>query len=139
MLGKEAGTWTRLGALIGVAMVLVGCAGTMKIKGRVVGGPVGVAVVVDHDDERLSEAGIAGVDVSLLREDGGSAGLIAKGLSDAEGNFVISLRQGQHPGGAVVVRTKGDGVFTARSRTFLPSGDQRLLCTVIENKGETQP
>ncbi len=120
-------------ALAAAAMLLVGCGGTSKIRGKVVPGPVGVATVVASDDERLENPGLAGVEVALLRDAGPrGGGVIAKVVSDETGSFEIPLGRGQHPGGAVVVRVQGDSVFSAHTRSFLPSGGQHLLCTAVE-------
>ena len=136
MRGTDARVFGRLATLaaaIAVAMLQIGCSGSTRINGRVVSGPVGLAVVVDPSDDRLSEPGIPGVEVALLREAAGSSSgaMIARVVSDDEGNFTFTLAQGQHPGGPVTVRTRGEEVFTSRSRAYLPRGDQRLLCTVM--------
>tara|TARA_R110000782_G_scaffold20675_19_gene55912 strand:- start:15069 stop:15503 length:435 start_codon:yes stop_codon:yes gene_type:complete len=139
MRGTDARVFGRLTAslaMLAVALLQVGCSGSTRIDGRVVSGPVGLAVVVDPSDDRLSEPGIPGVEVALLRESSGSSGgaMITRAVSDEAGNFTFTLARGQHPAGPVSVRTRGDGVFTSRSRSYLPRGNQRLLCTVM-----TQP
>ena len=128
-------------AAVVVAFVQVGCAGATRIDGRVVAGSVGLAVVVDPGDERLSEPGIPGVEVALLRETNTTSGgaMITKAVSDEEGNFRFTLARGQHPAGAVIVRTRGEGVFTSRSRSYLPRGTQQLLCTVMTEPDRGDP
>lgn len=123
-------------------LALAACSGSTRVTGKVVHGPVGLAVVVDPGDERLDKPGIPAAEVALLRDTGpGSAGgaVIVKSVSDEAGNFTLTLAKGQHPGGAVMVRVKGEGFFLSRSRAFLPRGTQQLLCTVIEQKEAPSP
>ena len=128
MLGKLAFVL----AAVAAAFALSGCAGSTRIDGRVVSGPVGLAVVVDQTDERLAEPGVPGVEIALLQESSTAGGaVIATTTSDEDGNFRITLARGRHPGGQIVVRARGDAIYTARSRAYLPRGGQRLLCTVM--------
>lgn len=127
-------------ALLAAALLQIGCSGATRVNGRVVSGPVGLAVAVDAGDERLQEPGIAGVEVALLRETSGSAGsLITKAVTDEEGNFRMTLARGAHPGGAVIVRARGDAVYTSRSKAYLPRGNQVLLCTVMTRPDRADP
>ncbi|MEA5522312.1 hypothetical protein [Limnoraphis robusta] len=115
-----------------IALVQIGCSGSTRIKGRVITGPVGLAVIVDPTDERLANPGVPGVEVAMLRESASNSGsMLMNTTTDEEGNFSFSLARGQHPGGAVIIRTRGPGIYTARSRSYLPKGNQVLLCTVM--------
>lgn len=144
MRGTDARVFGRLmAALAAIAMVAlqIGCSGSTRVGGRVVSGSVGLAVVVDPSDDRLSEPGIPGVEVALLRESTSATGgaMITRAVSDDQGNFTFTLARGQHPAGPVIVRTRGDGVFTSRSRSYLPRGTQQLLCTVITQPDRGDP
>jgi hypothetical protein len=89
---------------------------------------------------RSKTPGLPGIEVALLRESSTSSGaMITSAVSDDQGNFRMTLARGQHPGNAVIVRTRGDGVYTSRSRTYLPRGNQQLLCTVIAQPERTVP
>jgi hypothetical protein len=116
-----------------LAAGLTGCSGATRIDGRVVPGPVGLAVVVDPGDERLLADGVPGVEVALLRDSATNAGgaTIMTAVSDETGSFRFTLRRGQHPAGPVIVRTRGAAVYTSRSRAYLPRAGQKLLCTVM--------
>lgn len=119
-------------ALSAAVLFQLGCAGSTRIDGRVVTGPVGMAIIAEPGDERLESSGVPGVEVALLRETTSSGGaLITQTVTDEEGNFRMTLARGKHPGNAVIVRTRGDGIYTSRSRSYLPRGSQKLLCTVI--------
>ena len=134
------GRSSRLAALFAAALLLVGCSGATRINGRVIEGPVGLAVVVEPSDERLANPGLPGIEVALLRETAStSAAIITTAVTDEEGNFRMTLARGQHPGNAVIVRARGEGIYTSRSRAFLPRGNQQLLCTVIAQPARTDP
>ncbi len=114
------------------ALIQIGCSGATRIDGRVIPGPVGLAVIVDPTDERLAQPGVAGVEVAMLRESASNSGsMFMNTTTDEQGNFSFTLGRGQHPGGAVIIRTRGPGIYTARSRSYLPKGAQKLLCTVM--------
>ena len=127
-------------ALALIALLQIGCSGATRIQGRVIPGPVGLAVVVDPTDERLTQPGIPGVEVAMLRESASnSASMLMNTTTDDVGNFTFTLARGQHPGGAVIIRTRGPGIYTARSRTYLPQGAQKLLCTAMPQPTNIPP
>lgn len=127
-------------ALALITLVQVGCSGATRIHGRVITGPVGLAVVVDPTDERLTRPGIPGVEVAMLRESASnSASMLMSTTTDEEGNFIFTLARGQHPGGAVIIRTRGPDIYTARSRTYLPKGGRKLLCTAMPQPASIPP
>lgn len=133
-------TTTRLISTIFAATVILmtGCGGSLIFQGRVIPGRAGVATVVANDDERLTEEGIPGVEVAFLRDSGSrGSGLIAKATTDEFGDFEIVLGRGQHPAKAVMVRVTGESIFDARTRSFLPSVGQKLLCPVIPRKEQS--
>lgn len=127
-------------ATVLLALTLVGCGGSIRFNGRVIPGPVGVATVVASDDERLSEPGVAGVEVALLRATSArGGGLVTRVVTDENGSFEVVLGRGEHPGGPVIVRVEGDAIFDARSRAYLPTAGQSLLCTVITREPRKDP
>lgn len=116
---------------------LSGCSGSTKFGGRVIPGSAGLAVVVDPGDERLTTPGVPDIEVALLRGSASNAAgaVMMETVTDSDGNFSFTLGRGQHPGGPVLVRTRGPGIFISRSRTYLPRGSQRLLCSVMPDPG----
>ncbi len=115
-----------------LALAQIGCSGATRVHGRVVTGPVGLAVIVDPTDERLTQPGVPGVEVAMLRESASNSGsMLMSTTTDEQGNFMFTIARGQHPGGAVIIRTRGPGIYTARSRSYLPTGNRKLLCTVM--------
>lgn len=124
-------------AFCAFCQLMIGCGSSIRFQGRVIAGPVGVATVVPADDGRLSEPGIPGVEVTLLKATSTRGGaLVSQVTTDENGTFEVLLGRGQHPGGPVIVKVEGDPIFDARSRAFLPSNGQSLLCTVIERESQ---
>jgi len=122
----------RLTVLASLTLMLIGCGGSIRFSGRVIPGPVGVATVVASDDPRLTEAGVPGAEVALLRATSKRGGaLVTRVTADENGAFEVVLGRGQHPGGPVIVEVEGDAIFDARSRAYLPTSGQSLLCTVM--------
>jgi hypothetical protein len=118
--------------LAAMTVLLTACGGSIRFSGRVIQGPVGVATVVPADDPRLSEPGLANIDVTLMKATSSRGGaLVARTLTDESGNFEVVLGRGQHPGGPVIVRVLGEDIFDARSRAYVPTSGRVLLCTVI--------
>lgn len=129
-------TMTVLAALALIPM-LAACQASTKFGGRVIPGSAGLAVVVDPGDDRLDVPGVPDIEVALLRSSASNSGgsVMMETVTDADGNFTFTLGRGQHPGGPVLVRTRGPGVFTSRSRAYLPRGSQKLLCSVMLDPG----
>ncbi len=129
--------------LLLVVFGLIGCkAAAMRISGKVVQGTVGQVMVVGPADERLAKPGIPDVQVTVLVAGGSEArgkGLVGQATTDELGNFEFSIPHGQHPGSSVMVRVKGDWIFSARSQTYLPTNSQKLLCTAITLDGYVPP
>lgn len=133
-------TMTVLVSLV-YASALTGCASSTRFDGRVIPGSTGLAVVVDPADERLKIPGVPGVEVALLRGSASNSGgaVIMETVTGEDGNFSFTLGRGQHPGGPIMVRTRGAGVFTSRSQTYLPRGSQKLLCSVMVDPSRPAP
>jgi len=127
--------------LAALTLTIVACGGaSIRFSGRVIPGPVGVAAVVPVDDARLSEPGLAGINVTLLKATSARGGsLVAQVVTDDLGDFEIVLGRGQHPGGPIIVRVQGEDVFDARSKAYLPGSGQSLLCTVMQREPRKDP
>jgi len=127
-----------------VCFPLVGCSsgGKSTVRGRVVTGSVGQAVAVSPEDERLEEDGIPGMKVVVMSK-GGSAsqgrGVYARATSDEFGDFELVFPGGTFPSDMVTIQVTGDGVFTARSTTYMPTQGGSLLCIVIPRPGYVRP
>lgn len=126
--------------LLTSCLTLIGCGsgGKTLVRGRVISGTVGQAVAVSPSDQRLEESGLSGMDVVVLRR-GGSAsqgrGVYARATTDELGDFELVFPSGTFPSDSVLIQVSGDGVFTARSSTFMPTQGGSLLCIVIPRPG----
>lgn len=127
-----------------LCLPLIGCGGAGKsvVRGRVVAGTVGQAVAVSPEDERLKEDGLPLMEVVVMSK-GGSAsqgrGVYARATSDELGDFELVFPGGTFPSDVVTIQVKGEGVFTARSTTYMPTGGGSLLCIVIPRPGYVRP
>lgn len=129
---------------IAIALVtVVGCGkSTTYVRGRVITGSVGQAVVAAPGDERFDELGIPGLTVSVLAKGGSVArgrGVFAEAVSDEFGDFELPFPGGSFPRDVVEIHVSGDGVYTARSTTFMPTEGNQLLCVVITRPGYVPP
>lgn len=127
-----------------LTFTLVGCGGSGKsiVRGRVISGNVGQAVSAAPADERLKEPGLPGISVSILARGGSTAkgrGVYATSTSDEFGDFELIIPGGTYPRDAVEIRVTGDGIFTARSTTYMPKEGDHLLCVVITRPGYVRP
>lgn len=123
---------------------LVGCGGGGKsiVRGRVISGAVGQAVSVTPADERLKEPGLPEMSVSILARGGSTSkgrGVYATATSNELGDFELIIPGGSYPRDAVEIRVTGDGIFTARSTTYMPNEGDQLLCVVITRPGYVRP
>lgn len=122
---------------------LVGCgAGKSIVRGRVIAGSVGQAVAAAPGDERFSEPGLPELSVSILARGGSTAkgrGVYATATTDEFGDFELIIPGGTYPRDAVEIRVTGDGIFTARSTSYMPNEGDQLLCVVITRPGYVRP
>lgn len=123
--------WTGLAALA----VAGGC-GTQPIRGAVVAGPIGRAMVVDARDERLAGAGVAGVTVKAVRPGRETSGAtpLAVGETDADGRFALKLDRKDQPRGPVVIVAEGEDVYRTTTTLSFPRTGQELLVQVRERR-----
>ncbi|MCR9075492.1 MAG: hypothetical protein NXI07_05580 [bacterium] len=125
-------------------LLIVGCGSRGKsiVRGRIIAGTVGQAVAVSPQDERLQEPGLAGFQVYVLSK-GGSAsqgrGLYAQAKSDEFGDFELVFPSGTFPSDVVTIQVTGEGIYTARSSTYMPTQGANLLCIVIPRPGYAPP
>jgi GTPase SAR1 family protein len=127
-----------------ISFMLIGCGsgGKTTVRGRIITGTVGQAVAVGSSDERLKEDGLAGLDVAVLSKGGSVArgrGVYANVTSDEMGDFELVFPSGTFPSDVVVIQVSGDGIFTARSSTYMPTSGGSLLCIVIPRPGYVEP
>jgi len=133
-----------LGSIATLTVVQVGCAASGKsvITGRIIAGNVGQAVSAAPEDVRFEEPGIPGAKVIILNKEGNASrgrGVYTRTVSDEFGNFEIAFANGQFPRDAVRVRVEGEGIYTSRSETYLPSKGDKLLCVVMTRPGYVIP
>lgn len=132
--------------LVALAIALSGVVGCGKsttfVRGRIIAGSVGQAVVAAPGDERFDEVGMPGLTVSILAKGGSVArgrGVFAEAVSDELGDFELPFPGGSFPRDVVEIHVAGDGVYTARSTTFMPTEGNQLLCVVIPRPGYVPP
>ncbi len=128
--------------LLTLTQVGCGSGGKSIVRGRVIAGTVGQAVSTAAGDVRFEDPGLPGMDVVVLAKGGSAArgrGVFARAVSDEQGDFELVFPSGAFPSDVVEIRVSGDGIFTARSTTYMPTGGGRLLCIVIPRPGYVAP
>lgn len=130
-------------ALITSVFALAAC-GSSRYAGKVVQGSVGRPIIVSTTDDRINnEPGIPGLEVTLYNESraGQAPTQISRTVTDDHGDFSFSIASDKTPRGAVIVRVTGEGIYSARSKVFLPRNDQLMLFTVVTREPmiEDQP
>ncbi len=130
-------------ALITAVFTLAAC-GSSRYAGKVVPGSVGRPIIVSTTDDRINnDPGIPGLEVTLYNESraGQAPTQISRTVTDDEGDFSFSIASDKTPRGAVIVRVTGEGIYSARSKVFLPRNDQLMLFTVVTREPmiEDQP
>lgn len=136
-------------AVLAAACLLLTACGGQRIKGRVIEGGIGRAMVVGTADARLTpsiteedgtvsgQTGFEGVRVRLLRPSsrvtGGPADEIATTTTGPDGFFEIPVRNKAQISGRLEVEASGGGVFQVRNAVFVPRSDQRVLVLVRPN------
>ena len=122
---------------------IVGCgSSSTSVRGRIIIGSVGQAVVAAPGDERFDEQGLPGMTVTVLARGGSTArgrGVFAEAQSDDFGDFELMFPGGSFPRDVVEIRVSGDGIYTARSTTYMPTQGNQLLCVVIPRPGYVPP
>ena len=79
------------GVLVSAAAGLSGCS-SYVLHGKVIAGPISHMAFVGADDNRLDEAGIDGVWVTLRRDPGRlSTRLVTSAITDLDGNFSLAV------------------------------------------------
>lgn len=122
---------------------LMGCGSSKTtLRGRVIAGTVGQAVAAAPGDERFKDPGLPEMSVAVLARGGSTArgrGVFAEAVSDENGDFELIFPGGSFPRDVVEIHVSGDGIFTARSTTFMPTQGNQLLCVVIPRPGYVPP
>lgn len=116
--------WALFLVIAGVALGLGGCASS-SMSGKVIAGDASVATVVATDEDRMSEAGLEGVDVEVRT--GQSRSLIGKATSGADGSFTISIAEPKQVGDRLMVFAKGSGVLPTRGEVYYPGPGRAIL------------
>ncbi len=112
--------------LAGVSLAfLVGCSGP-GLSGRVIEGPASVVVVVDANDERLSNAGVSGAEVRIAAGEGPGASVVATTTTKPDGTFEVALDKASAARPLAVSITR-EGHVPARGQVYWPGGDRQVL------------
>lgn len=120
---------------LGAALALLAGCGGMKIRGVVLSGPIGRAMVVDARDQRLTTTGVEGVEVQLVRpgaETGGGIAPLASATTGPDGRFEITVSEKEKLRGQVVVLADSAGIFRTRTVVYPPRQGQEILVQVRE-------
>jgi F0F1-type ATP synthase membrane subunit c/vacuolar-type H+-ATPase subunit K len=116
----------------GLLIAAAGCGSA--IRGRVVTGSIGRAMVVDPSDTRLEgPGGVAGVRVEIRGSDGRS--VLASTTSGADGSFRATLPKNVVLRGSIVAHAQSPGVFLTQTQVTVPTEAQRLLVLVQPREG----
>lgn len=131
-------------ALCAACLPLVACGAGAKsiVRGRIIAGTVGQAVSVSPEDERLQGEGLPELDVVVMTKSGSASqgrGVYARATSDELGDFELVFPGGTFPSDVVTIQVSGEGIFTARSSTYMPTQGGSLLCIVIPRPGYVRP
>lgn len=119
----------RFGFLAAALVAVGGCAnGTTSVSGRVLAGRASVVTVVNADDPRLAEQGMADVRVRITRGDGTLSSL-AETTSLPDGSFVLRVPE-RSMYGRLEVQATGPTVLSCRGSLYLPTDDRRVLVIV---------
>ncbi len=119
--------------LLTTLLTLTAC-GSSRYIGKVIPGTVGRPIIVEAGDDRINnEQGIPGLEITVYNESksGRAPAQLARTMTDEDGEFAISIPSAKTPRGNVIVRVTGDEIYSARSKTFLPRGNQFMLYTVV--------
>ena len=128
------------GLLVSTAAGLSGCS-SYVLHGKVIAGPIGHMAFVGADDNRLGEAGMGGVRVTLRRDPGRlSTHLVASATTDLDGNFslvVDELGAGwMEEAWLVVARKPGFQNATWQQRLTMKHPEMHLLVTMTPGYSE---
>jgi len=112
-----------------LSILLGGCGvGTNAVTGRVLSGRASVVTIVNADDPRLLQQGVADVRVRITRGDG-SLSSIVETTSQPDGSFVVRVPEREMYGRLEVVAS-GPTILTCRGSLYLPGEDRRVLVLV---------
>lgn len=125
------------------ALLLVGCTvlcgcGQYQLSGLVVDGPRSQVLVVDRDDPRLDQAGIADVDVQMVLDPKRlNRELLDHAVSDSYGRFVLNVNTigGSYLQNDVRVAAQAPGYAPAVRDMSLPGASKALLITLTSGSG----
>lgn len=125
--------------LLTTLLTLTAC-GSSRYIGKVIPGTVGRPIIVEAGDDRINnEQGIPGLEITVYNESksGKAPAQLARTTTNEDGEFAISIPSAKTPRGDVIVRVTGDEIYSARSKTFLPRGNQFMLFTVVTRDPST--
>ena len=128
------------GVLVSTAAGLSGC-NSYVLQGKVIAGPISHMAFVGADDDRLGEAGMSGVRVTLRRDPGRlSTQLVASAITDLDGNFSLAVHElgagWMEEAWLLVARKSGLQNATWQQRLTMKHPKMQLLVTMTPGYSE---
>ncbi|MBS0191282.1 MAG: hypothetical protein U0573_15750 [Phycisphaerales bacterium] len=110
---------------------LVGCEGG-KIAGRVIPGAGNVVLVVDENDPRCKDEGLANVNVVIRRYmgEGQSGSIVASGVTEASGDFRFPLTNKDAERYELQVTATTPDKRISKGRIFIPAPGKQVLVVI---------
>lgn len=132
-------TGARLARILGLVALTatLGACGGVKVRGMVLGGPIGRAMVVDGRDQRLADPGVEGVKIDLVHQGaqaGGGFAPIASAVSGPDGRFELTIPEADKVRGQLVVVADAANIFRTSTPIYVPRSGQELLVQVRERE-----
>jgi hypothetical protein len=112
------------------------CSSSRAVSGKVLPGEAGVATVVQENDPRLEEPGLAGVELRVTDSNSGM-GSIASTTTKADGSFSFKISEHAMMR-RLEVHATSDRTIPFRGTTLLPM-DGRKLLLFVEPVRSAQP
>lgn len=129
-----------LSVMLGVA-TLSGCEG-YQLRGKVVEGPVSTIMIVDQNDPKLREPGVAGTFLKITTDPGRmSQKYIGGQQTNLDGEFAVPINE---PGAGLLeytveVHAQALGFSDAVQTFDLPGGNKRVLVILAEGTAGRKP
>ncbi len=123
-----------LGAGLLAAGALTGCSvGPSIVNGKVIRGDISFIVMVDATDPRLKGEGLPGAAVDLYSSNERGATLLSHAVSDAKGNLVFSIKEGDVLMQPAEFDAAKEGFARTSTVMAIPPVDKRVLVILKPN------
>lgn len=115
---------------------VLGACESGKINGRVIPGPGSVVMVIDDNDPRVKNEGIAGTNIVVRRSagEGQNGSIVASGVSEASGEFRLPLSDLDAERHELVLTATTPDKRVSKGRIFFPAPGKQVLVVVREER-----